>query len=122
MRTSIAVPAGSLAPHPIDQDPWVAILTFVFVVKHNAFVVPDLNVGNPVLVMSPFEIANVEAVTMPPFVTVKRFVPPVCNCIKSDEALLAVSVTFSRIAEGVPVVFQVPARSMTLCALLPVSE
>ena len=52
----------------------------------------------------------------------KRLVPPVCSCSSSELALLAVFVMFSLIALGVPDVFQVPARSTRLCALLPVSE
>ena len=40
----------------------------------------------------------------------------------SDAELLAVFVTFNLIAVGAPVVFHVPARSIRLVALLPVSE
>ena len=60
--------------------------------------------------------------TKPFLATLTLLVPPTCKSINSEAALLAVSVTLSFRAVGVPVVFHVPARSTMDCALEPVRE
>jgi hypothetical protein len=58
----------------------------------------------------------------PAFVMRNLLADPTCKSSNSDEALLAVSVTLSLIAVGVPLVFHVPARFTIDVASLPVRE
>ena len=62
------------------------------------------------------------SVRTPDLLTLKRLVPPTCKPINKLAALLAVSVTLSEIAVGVPVVFQVAERFNRLADCEPVRD
>lgn len=53
-------------------------------------------------------------VKVPFFAKLNLLLPPTCKSISLLDALLAVSVTFSLNAVGVPLVFQIPERSNKL--------